>query len=104
MNFKVLFVLLLTVLSVAVVPGLKGDAPVMKVDQMTGEVWRGRFDAQGRQHGYCTRHDRDGNLIQEDEFQHGMCVFRRRFDTAGNLTLELREGEDYHLVQIFPQD
>lgn len=104
MNFKALFCLLLIVLSVAVVPAMKSDPPVTKVDQQTGEVWRGRFDEQGRLHGYCTRHDRIGNLIQEDEFDHGACLYRRRYDARGNLTLELREGDNYQLVQTFPRE
>lgn len=104
MNYKVLFFLLLIVLSVAMVPAMKGYPSVTRVDQKTGEVWQGQFDEQGRQHGRCTRHDRQGNLIQEDEYAHGACLFRRRYDAAGNLTLELREGDDYHLVQTFPHE
>ncbi|MFI4849350.1 MAG: hypothetical protein ACIAZJ_09655 [Gimesia chilikensis] len=101
MNNKILLCLLCIVLT-GLIYSLNSAPQITHVDQKTGHIWRGHYDDQGRPHGRCTWHDQAGNLIQEDLFEHGACVFRRRYDDRGSLTLELQEDEDYGLKQTFP--
>lgn len=81
------------------------EKPIIKtrVNRVNGTVWKGSFARNGRTlHGRCTIHDQAGNLLEESEYNHGACVFKRRYETDGTLQLEIKEGKNYQLVQTFP--
>jgi len=102
MRSNMLCFLLITVLCIAVTPCFKSYPLTTRVDLVSGEVWKGRFDEDGRRHGLCIRLDRNGNLLEEIEFIHGVYVNCRRFASNGKLLIELGEDENYHLIQTFP--
>lgn len=99
MRTNVLFWLLLIVISIAVIPSLKGYPVVKHVNQVTGHVATGAYDEAGRLHGRYTLHDEAGNLLDVGEYDHGECIYLIRYDSDGKLLYELREDENYTLVQ-----
>lgn len=102
-NGTLLLLLLIATCLVLFMPNCKKYETVTKVDRATGEVWRGMIDKEGRIHGHCTIHDKNGNLIEEEECEHGVFLFRRKYAPDGTLLLEIREDENFHMIQTYPK-
>ncbi|WP_417382455.1 hypothetical protein [Gimesia sp.] len=76
--------------------------PVVKhVNQVSGHVSTVSYDETGRLHGRSTVHDDEGNLLEVAEYTHGECTYVARSDSDGKLLYELREDENYILVQTY---
>ncbi|QDT89989.1 toxin-antitoxin system YwqK family antitoxin [Gimesia algae] len=101
MRTNALFWLLLIVISVAAIPSMKVYPVVKHVNQVSGHVSTGAHDEDGRQHGRYTLHDEAGNLLVVAEYDHGECTYLIRYDSDGKLLHELREDENYRLVQTY---
>ena len=99
MRTNVLFLLLLLVISIAVIPSLDGYPVVTHVNQISGHVTKSAYDERARLHGRYTVHDEAGNLLDKGEYDHGECIYLIKYDSSGRLLYELREDENYSLVQ-----
>ncbi|WP_417387442.1 hypothetical protein [Gimesia sp.] len=99
MRANVLFLFLLIIISVSVIPTLQGYPVFKHVNQVSGHVSTGRYDQNGRLHGRYTVHDKAGNLLDLGEYDHGECIYLIKYDADGKLLYELREDENYSLVQ-----
>ena len=102
MKYNMLFLFLLFVISIVVVPGPDSTSAIKKVDLVTGQITRCNYDDSSMLHGRYTLHDKAGNLIEEGEFDHGACTYYSVNSPDGTLLFEVRENENYLLVQTYP--
>lgn len=102
MQNSVLFLLLLFVMSLVAIPSPSGTSAIKKVDLVTGQITRCNYDDSSRLHGRYTLHDKAGNLLEEGEFDHGACTYYSVNSPDGKMLFEVREDENYLLVQTYP--